>query len=185
MTYSQSRSRAGFTLLELMVVITIIGLLATIILASLANSRTLARDAARVSAVKEVQKALELYRNANAGNYPCATAMPACTNGGAVVFVNGSTRTAVFDTALNPFYRANNETASFAAGWLTDGSIQYRTGGTVAAPIRNSYTIAIRREQAATLPGGATLAAGSWCAIRVGVNTNTADWPVSTYPNCF
>lgn len=184
MSYSQSNSKAGFTLLELMVVITIIGLLATVILASLASSRTLARDTARASAVKEVQKALELSRNANAGNYPCAV-VGCGAGGGAAVFVNGSTRTAVFDTAISAFYRANNETASFAAGWLTDGSIQYRTGGTLNAPIRDSYTLALRREQAITLPSGSTLAAGDWCAIRVGANTNTADWPVSTYPNCF
>ncbi len=63
------RTARGFTLLEVMVVITIIGLLATVILASVADSQRNARDARRASDIREIQKSLELYRNAN-GLYP-------------------------------------------------------------------------------------------------------------------
>jgi type II secretory pathway pseudopilin PulG len=168
-----------------MVVITIIGLMATVILAALASGRAAARDATRLSAAKEIQKALELYRNANAGSYPCATAMPGCINGGAGLAINGSTRNTFFDSAFSPYYKAVNESVNFAAGWLTIGSIQYQTGGTTAAPITNSYTLLIRREQTTIITGGATLPAGAFCAIRVGPNPNTIDWPISTYPNCF
>src|SRR5579863_4121632 len=59
----------GFTLIELLVVIAIIGLLASIILASLNTARQKGRDAKRISDVKELQLALELYYDAN-NQYP-------------------------------------------------------------------------------------------------------------------
>jgi prepilin-type N-terminal cleavage/methylation domain-containing protein len=59
------RFRFGFTLIELMVVIAIIALLATIITASLGSSRQKGRDARRVSDIKTIQLALENYYNDN------------------------------------------------------------------------------------------------------------------------
>ena len=68
MTSSQSR---GFTLIELLVVIAIIGLLSSIVLASLNTARAKARDTKRVSDLKQMQIALELYHLTN-GSYPLA-----------------------------------------------------------------------------------------------------------------
>lgn len=56
-------NRKGFTLVELLVVIAIIGLLATIAFLSLNRARSKARDAKRVSDVRQIQSALELYYN--------------------------------------------------------------------------------------------------------------------------
>src|SRR5690606_195015 len=50
----------GFTLLELLVVIAIIGLLSTVVLASLNSARAGARDAARLTHLRQVQTALEM-----------------------------------------------------------------------------------------------------------------------------
>lgn len=63
--------KRGFTLIELLVVIAIIGILASIVLASLNSARQKGRDARRISDVKEIQLALELYYDAN-GAYPNA-----------------------------------------------------------------------------------------------------------------
>ena len=62
-------SSKGFTLVELLVVIAIIGILAGIIMASLSTARAKGRDAKRVSDIKQIQLALELYYDA-CGNYP-------------------------------------------------------------------------------------------------------------------
>jgi len=70
----------GFTLIELLVVIAIIGLLSTLAVVALNNARQKSRDAKRVSDVKQVSTALELYFADN-NSYP--TAATAITLGGA------------------------------------------------------------------------------------------------------
>jgi prepilin-type N-terminal cleavage/methylation domain-containing protein len=180
----QTQKSRGFTLIEVMVVITIIGLLASIVLAAMTDARAKARDAQRVQMVKELQKALELYRNQNSGNYPCAAAMPACVSGGGQVNVNGSASTTVFNNAISAYLTLPLEATTFGSN-PTWGSILYRTGGTTAAPALNSYTILLRREQAATNGSGVVIAGGNFCDIIVGPNPNTANWPDANYPNCF
>lgn len=65
----QKINKKGFTLIELLVVIAIIGLLSTLAVVSLNNARQKARDAKRISDVKQVQTALELFYNDQNG-YP-------------------------------------------------------------------------------------------------------------------
>ena len=59
----------GFTLVELLVVIAIVGILASVVLASLNSARAKARDAQRVTSIRQVQNALEMYYLDN-GSYP-------------------------------------------------------------------------------------------------------------------
>ncbi len=59
----------GFTLIELLVVIAIIGMLSSIILASLNSARGKARDAVRKESFKQISNAFELYYTNN-GIYP-------------------------------------------------------------------------------------------------------------------
>lgn len=66
-------NRVGFTLIELLVVIAIIGVLASIVLASLNSARQKSRDARRVTDIKQLQLALEIYFDAGR-RYPAALA---------------------------------------------------------------------------------------------------------------
>ncbi len=62
----------GFTLIELMVVISIIALLSSVVLASLKTAREKAESTKAVGELKAIQTALELYR-AKFNTYPEAT----------------------------------------------------------------------------------------------------------------
>ncbi len=59
----------GFTLIELMVVISIIGVLSSVVLVAVNNVKNKARDSKRLSDVKSIQLALEMYYD-KYGNYP-------------------------------------------------------------------------------------------------------------------
>ena len=63
------KTRKGFTLIELLVVIAIIGLLSTLAVVALNSARQKARDSKRVSDMKQLQTALEIYFN-DKGAYP-------------------------------------------------------------------------------------------------------------------
>ncbi len=65
----------GFTLIELLVVVAIIGILASVVLASLNSARSKGRDAKRLSEIKQLMTALEMYYSEE-GHYPISS----CTN---------------------------------------------------------------------------------------------------------
>lgn len=63
--------QSGFTLVELLIVIAIIGILSTLLMTNFIGIRQRARDAQRKADVRQIQSALELYRADN-GSYPAA-----------------------------------------------------------------------------------------------------------------
>ena len=63
----------GFTLVELLVVMLILGLLAAIAIPSFFNQRDKARDADAKSAARTAQTAIETYATDNNGQYTGAT----------------------------------------------------------------------------------------------------------------
>lgn len=60
-----TKRNKGFTLIELLVVIAIIGILSSVVLASLNSARKKARDARRVADIKQLQLAEEMYFDVN------------------------------------------------------------------------------------------------------------------------
>ncbi|MBN2854222.1 prepilin-type N-terminal cleavage/methylation domain-containing protein [Patescibacteria group bacterium] len=71
-----NKDKKAFTLIELLVVIAIIGLLSTLSIIALNSARAKARDAKRISDVKQMQVALEMYYN-DMADYPAAASMTA------------------------------------------------------------------------------------------------------------
>jgi len=70
----ENMNKKGFTLIELLVVIAIIGLLSTLAVVALGQARVKARDSKRLSDMKQMQTALELYYT-DQGAYPSGTAV--------------------------------------------------------------------------------------------------------------
>ncbi len=72
-------TKRGFTLIELLVVIAIIGILSSVVLASLNTARLKSRDTRRISDIKQLQLALALYADSNSSAYPTSLASLATT----------------------------------------------------------------------------------------------------------
>lgn len=65
----------GFTLMELLIAIAILGILATVGMGSYFSSLKKGRDARRKAALEQVQRALEMYYNDH-GRYPDPDSLP-------------------------------------------------------------------------------------------------------------
>lgn len=131
------QNKRGFTLIELLVVIAIIGLLSTLAVVALNNARQKSRDAKRVSDIKQVQTALELYYN-DANGYPTAVA-----SGGSVAF-SGTTYMSIVPTAALPndgTCTAANNTYTYTMGTSgTSYTLSYCLGGTTGGVIAGPHT---------------------------------------------
>lgn len=126
----------GFTLIELLVVIAIIGILSSVVLASLNSARSKGRDARRVSDLKQLQLALELWYDANSQEYPDTLAaltaggqisvIPADPQGAAYVYDNmdntagGTCLVADAGACASYVIQAITENTKPSGGWPTD-----------------------------------------------------------------
>ncbi len=128
------KKQRGFTLIELLVVIAIIGLLSTLAVVALNNARQKARDAKRISDIKQVQTALELYFN-DANAYPTSLAT------GSSISFTGTTYMSIVPTNPSPMgdgdcpgvdyvYAPDDSNASYHIVYCVGGVTGGLTAGT-------------------------------------------------------
>ena len=99
--------RHGFTLIEILVVIGIIALLASVILVGLSPARARGRDARRITDMSQMQNAMELYFS-RCGYYPSsappAMGQPGCSD---AVNMTAATNWQTLESALKDAVIAN------------------------------------------------------------------------------
>ncbi len=76
----------GFTLIELLVVIAIIGILSSVVLASLTTARSRGQAASVQSQLSNMRAQAELYYSTNGNDYGATVANAACSTAGADLF---------------------------------------------------------------------------------------------------
>lgn len=153
-----SQRRRGFTLIELLVVIAIIGILSAVVLASLNTARSKGNDAARISNIKALKTALEMYFIDN-GTYPaCGTAAV----GNPITILGSSAPTCAIP--LVPTY-----ISGIAPLLTSDGDVYFYTNG-------NNYAIRVKMS---------TLTNSSSGYCKTGVNMGSNWWgDAATTPVC-
>lgn len=78
--------KKAFTLIELLVVIAVIALLSTLSVVALSSARAKSRDARRLSDIKQIQTALDMYLD-SAGTYPSSLTTGSPLSYGGMVFL--------------------------------------------------------------------------------------------------
>lgn len=129
--------KKGFTLIELMIVITVIAILAGMVLFGLGQAQRRARDTQRAQIVKALQNYLQSYASDNTGGYPSQPtdySATSATNIGGVLFSDSVASGDNCDNAtgcLGSYLGANNKLTDPGCG---AGSAGVDINSTAAAP---------------------------------------------------
>ena len=135
----------GFTLIEILVAVSIIGLLSAIILASLGTARAKGRDAARAVDVRELKKAMEFYFD-DQKSYPKVGAE------GAANVISGLTTSLTGGTTK--YIGAIAQTLIDGDG-ITPDLYGWRSSGAVGTDPADSYALIIYTEAGGLCKTGA------------------------------
>ena len=155
-------TQRGFTLIELLVVIAIIGILSSVVLASLSTARNKGKDAAIQGQMTSLRNAAEMYYSSSGKYQSGTTAIVACgATGSFFVDTTGSNAKAIMD--------------AIATG--SNGSVAYTDMTCTINDVGSAWAVT------AKLPGAATwycvdsagVAKGGYANMAAAL-TNTSDY---------
>ncbi len=132
----RSSGESGFTLVELLVVMLILGLLAAIAIPSFFNQRDKAKDADAKAGVRTAQTAIESYATDNGGSYLGATAADLEAIETTLVDVNLQDPTALADDAYTVTVIAEDTENEFSITRASSGDVSYTC--VVGAPAKQA-----------------------------------------------
>lgn len=134
----------GFTLIELLVALSIIGVMTSVVIASVNDARAKARDAQRITEIKNLQNALLLYFSENNEQFPPHTGESVMGGNTLRLYTSiwGTDTENVFESEIEPFMQnlpepdgfINPNKPGFMGGPITTSRVMYRrlTNNTVA-----------------------------------------------------
>jgi type IV pilus assembly protein PilA len=136
------KNNKGFTLIELLVVIAIIGILSSIVIASLNSARSRGKDAAIRSQMAQLRTQAEIFFDANGGSFGTASSTSDnCSTFSAAgsVFATTSIQAQLVQIAGND--APNSKLACIATPFAWAMSISGLSGNTASLCIDNSGNI--------------------------------------------
>jgi prepilin-type N-terminal cleavage/methylation domain-containing protein len=156
--FFRSAPGRGFTLIELLVVIAIIGLLSSIVLASLNSARVKSRDARRLEDLKQMANAVQLYDVDPAPNFA-----PNGCKGGVKVSTCTSPNFANYaDPVTGNTACKGSRALGGASNAQCDYSVETATGGVNALPTSQNWAVCAWIEgSVGSLTGPALIHVGS------------------------
>ncbi len=129
-----STNQKGFTIIELLVVVAIIGLLASVILVAVGNARIKGRDARRLSDMTQVKSGLDIYYNFGSG-YPSTATWDNAQNN--LLVLSCAAGESTFKPPQDPI---NNTTPAFDYVYTQGGTATSGCGGTVYSNYKIQFT---------------------------------------------
>lgn len=114
----KTNGQKGFTLIEVLIVVGIIGLLASVVLSGLGSVRSRGRDARRAADLRQVQQGLELFYTRN-------QFYPDSTNWGDLRAELRSANIGITNISNDPLCRDGNDTTCDNYEYLPVGSQEY------------------------------------------------------------
>ena len=154
---TRKRMAEGFTLVEILIVVVILGILAAIVIPQFTSASESAKESSLVTQLQSIRSQLELYQVQHNGNYPTLAQLqtPDWNNLINTTDVNGATAGTDFGPYLqkapsNAFTVGTNGTAVVANGSeaLTAGWTYNETDGDIRASLSVAQDAALNMDSA-------------------------------------
>jgi type II secretion system protein G len=178
-------SQRGFTLVELLVVVMIIGILTTIVTVGLQSAKNKSRDAKRIADIKTIQLALATYYNDN-GFYPRHIYAASNANPGVSDPANGLAPAYLSVVPKDPSATASTDCNTTGINTNT-GCYHYNSYITVSSGICNTTSIPILYHLGAALEESTNIALTQDVApssLSMGGSATQATFNSVTYYRC-